>query len=289
MGPYLYFILLQKFLPCNNYFHLGQIVYFEKHYIKGIGNNSQIKKSMMSAAGGQNIHGISSGGSLDMLMLLFRTILMYFIVFVTMRIMGKREIGKLSIFDLVISIMIAEIAVFVLEDMNKKIIEGILPMFTLVGIQLLIAYLSLKNEKLRRLFEGKFSFIIENGRINREEMNRQRYNLDDLLLQLRQSKVTDVANVEFAILEPSGKLTVVEKREGEEDTPASEGQSLFHFEGLPLPLIMDGKVQDESLEKIGKTRFWLKSELQLKGVKEFKDVFFCTFDHRGRWFIDRKK
>ncbi|MEK3720987.1 DUF421 domain-containing protein [Paenibacillus sp. FSL H8-0034] len=222
-----------------------------------------------------------------MLMLFFRTIFVYFIVFVTMRIMGKREIGKLSVFDLVISIMIAEIAVFVLEDMNKSLMDGILPMFTLVGVQLIIAYLSLKNEKIRRLFEGKSSLIIENGKLNREEMRRQRYNLDDLLLQLRQSKVMDVANVEFAILEPSGKLTVVEKKE-----PAAapaEGKSLFRYEGLPLPLIMDGKVQDENLEKLGKTRFWLKSELQTQGIKEFKDVFFCTFDHRGKWFVDRRR
>ncbi|MEK3913991.1 DUF421 domain-containing protein [Paenibacillus sp. FSL H7-0331] len=222
-----------------------------------------------------------------MLMLFFRTIFVYFIVFVTMRIMGKREIGKLSVFDLVISIMIAEIAVFVLEDMNKSLMDGILPMFTLVGVQLIIAYLSLKNEKIRRLFEGKSSLIIENGKLNREEMRRQRYNLDDLLLQLRQSKVMDVANVEFAILEPSGKLTVVEKKESA--AAPAEGKSVFRYEGLPLPLIMDGKVQDENLEKLGKTRFWLKSELQLQGIKEFKDVFFCTFDHRGKWFVDRRR
>jgi uncharacterized membrane protein YcaP (DUF421 family) len=118
-------------------------------------------------------------------------------------------------------------------------------------------------------------------------MKRQRYNLDDLLLQLRQSKVMDVGDVEFAILEPSGKLTVVEKKENAAE-PSGE-PSPYRYEGLPLPLIMDGKVQDEGLEKIGKTRFWLKSELQLKGIKDFKDVFFCTYDYRGKWYIDRRK
>jgi uncharacterized membrane protein YcaP (DUF421 family) len=237
---------------------------------------------------GQNIHGISSGEEpLDVLTLFFRTILVYFIVFLTMRIMGKREIGKLSVFDLVISIMIAEIAVFVLEDMNKPVVEGVLPMVTLVGIQILIAYLSLKNQTIRKLFEGKPSFIIQNGKLNREEMKRQRYNLDDLLLQLRENKVKDVADVEFAILEASGKLTIVEK-EKLFTAPPSEPLDQIRYEGLPLPLIMDGKVQDESLEKLGKTRFWLKNEMQQKGVKDFKDVFFCTFDHRGNWFIDHK-
>lgn len=218
--------------------------------------------------------------------LFVRTVLVYLIVFLTLRIMGKREIGKLSVFDLVISIMIAEIAVFVLEDLNKPMVEGILPMVTLVAIQLLIAYISLKNERLRRIFEGKPSAIIDRGKLNREEMRKQRYNLDDLLLQLRENKVMNVADVEFAVLEPSGKLTISEKKP---KTQHSEGQASFRYEGLPLPLIMDGKVQDESLDKLGKTRFWLKSELQSQGVKDFKEVFFCSIDHRGKWFIDKKR
>lgn len=224
---------------------------------------------------------------MDILALFFRTILVYFIVFLTLRIMGKREIGKLSLFDLVISIMIAEIAVFVLEDMAKPLAEGIVPMVTLVVIQMFIAYVSLKNEKLRRIFEGRPAMVIQNGKLNREVMRRHRYNLDDLLLQLRQNKIVDVADVEFAILEPSGKLTVVEKDASSQ--PAAKQEVKIRYEGLPLPLIMDGKVQDHNLEKLGKTRFWLKSELQDRGVQDFKDVFFCTIDHRGKWFIDKQR
>src|SRR5690606_34135927 len=102
-----------------------------------------------------------------------------------MRIMGKREIGKLSVFDLVISIMIAEIAVFVIDEPALPLMHGLLPMFTLVVIQVIIAYLSLKSQKVRTLFDGRPSFIIENGKLNRDEMSKQRYSLDDLLLQLR--------------------------------------------------------------------------------------------------------
>lgn len=223
---------------------------------------------------------------MDMVTLFFRTLLIYAVVFITMRVMGKREIGKLSVFDLVISIMIAEIAVFVLEDTGKPLMEGILPMFTLVVIQLLIAYISLKSERLRRFIEGRPSPLIENGKLNQEEMKRQRYNLDDLLLQLRENRVLNVADVEFAILEPSGKLTVAERKPVKEPPAKAAG---FRYEGLPLPLIMDGKVQDESLQKLGKTRFWLKSQLQAHGIKDFKEVFFCSVDHRGKWFIDKKR
>ena len=219
-----------------------------------------------------------------------------------LRIMGKREIGKLSVFDLVISVMIAEIAVFVIEDTQKPIIEGLLPMFTLVGIQLVLAYILMKNLTLRRLFDGRPSYIIENGKLNRSEMKRQRYNLSDLLLQLRQSNVINVADVEFAILETTGKLTVIRKDDlydnpststrGSTSMEASSElgdpivQTNIRYAGLPMPLIMDGHVMDSNLEKIGQSRFWLKNQIQMKGAQDFRDVFFCTIDHKGKLFIN---
>jgi uncharacterized membrane protein YcaP (DUF421 family) len=229
---------------------------------------------------------------MEILNLFVRTVFVYFVVFLMLRLMGKREIGKLSLFDLVISIMIAEIAVFVLEDTAKPIMEGIVPMATLVLIQILIAYITLKNEKLRRLFDGRPSVLIENGKLNREEMSKQRYNLDDLMHQLRQNKVMNVADVEFAILESSGKLSVVEKDRDpkhKESDQEHSNHNKYRFASLPVSLIMDGKVQDDSLEKIGKTRFWLKNQLQEKGIRDFKEVFFCSIDHRGQIFVDRKR
>jgi uncharacterized membrane protein YcaP (DUF421 family) len=243
---------------------------------------------------------------MELLTLFLRTILTYFIVFIMLRLMGKREIGKLSVFDLVISIMIAEIAVFVIEDTNKPMMEGILPMVTLVGIQILIAFITLKSLWLRQAIDGVPSIIIDNGKIQRDEMKRQRYNLNDLMLQLRQNHVTDVEEVAFAILETTGKLTVVKKEdfhgnhsglhnqphvrnlqwEASEELTEQQTDPRIRYEGLPLPLIMDGKVLDKNLEKIGRNRFWLKNQIQLKGVKDFKEIFFCTIDHRGRIFVD---
>ncbi|MDR6881758.1 DUF421 domain-containing protein [Bacillus sp. 3255] len=228
---------------------------------------------------------------MDILTIFLRTVLIYFVVFLMLRLMGKREIGKLSLFDLVISIMIAEIAVFVLEDSAKPLMSGLVPMATLVLIQIVIAYVTLKNRTLRILFDGEPSVIIKQGMIDREEMKKHRYNLDDLMLQLRQNKIMNVADVEFAILEPSGKLSVMEKKEKEQETVVDEHglKGTIRYEGLPLPLIMDGKVQDDNLEKIGKTRFWLKNQLQIKGARDFKEVFYCSIDHRGRMFLDRKR
>ncbi|WP_127587827.1 DUF421 domain-containing protein [Paenibacillus koleovorans] len=226
----------------------------------------------------------------DIPTLLLRTVAIYFVIFLMMRIMGKREIGKLSVFDLVISFMIAEIAVFVIEDTNMPMIHGLLPMFTLVLIQVLLAYLTLKSQTVRSWFDGKPSFLIENGKLNREEMKKQRYTLDDLMVQLRENKVTNVADVEFAMLETSGKLSVIEKPKPMSGSKGKAGGPVqYRYEGLPVPVIMDGKVQDKNLEKLGKTRFWLKNQLQEKGVNDLKDVFFCTIDYKGRFYLDMKR
>ncbi|MNJ52808.1 hypothetical protein D3C77_481620 [compost metagenome] len=213
-----------------------------------------------------------------------------------MRIMGKREIGELSIFDLVISIMIAEIAVFAIEDMNRPLYDGFVPMITLLLIQIAIAMLSLRSRGIRFLFDGKPSVIIQNGQINREEMKRQRYNLDDLLMQLRANNIDNVADVEFAVLETSGQLSVIPRSEDssegnnqDSNSPqASDAKviSKIRYEEIPLSLIMDGKVQDQNLEQIGKTRFWLKNQIQARGVKDFKEIFFCSIDHQGKLYIN---
>lgn len=252
---------------------------------------------------------------------LWRTVLIYFVTYLVIRLMGKREIGKLSVFDLVISIMITEMAVFVVEEPDRPLWHAVLPMVVLAGTQIGIAYLQLKSRRFRLLFEGKPSPLIEGGKLNREEMGKQRYSLDDLLLQLREKNVTNVADVEFAVLEPTGRLTLVKKEEtakegGEkaqggaanrpDDAQASRvpnrkdgesrggmsssegGKPSIRFEGLPVPLVMDGKVQEAGLRKIGQNRFWLQRELRARGVKDVKDVFLCTIDHRGRLFVDVK-
>ncbi|RAR40560.1 DUF421 domain-containing protein [Paenibacillus sp. MDMC362] len=254
-----------------------------------------------------------------MTILILRTILMYVVIFITMRIMGKREIGKLSIFDLVISIMIAEIAVFVLEDIKKPIWEGLAPIVVLVAIQVGLAYIGLKNRKIRLFADGKPSVLVSRGRLHRKEMARLRYNLDDLMQQLRGKDIDSLADVEFAILETSGQLTVIPKDTGSSSNGSSNSSSSssntsgvtnssstsspsekenptvvdipydkITYEGLPIPLILDGKVQDENLELIQKTRFWLKNEIQHYGAKDFKDIFLCSIDHKGRIYIDRK-
>lgn len=224
----------------------------------------------------------------------WRTVLIYFVVLLTMRLMGKREIGKLSIFDLVISIMIAEMAALIIDDPHMPMVEGLLPIVTLLLIQIGTSILALKSRKVRLWFDGKPSYLIENGRLNAKEMKKQRYTLDDLTMQLREKSIERVADVEFAVLETSGKLSVIEKQQRDSPQLASNSKepgtmkTKIKYEGLPMPLIMDGKVQDDNLVKLGKTRFWLKNELQSRGVGDFKQVFYCTIDYQGQLYVNVK-
>jgi uncharacterized membrane protein YcaP (DUF421 family) len=209
----------------------------------------------------------------DLWIIFLRTLLIYFLIFMMLRLMGKREIGKLSIFDLVISVMIAEIAVFVIEDPDRSLISGLMPMFVLVGIQILLSYWHLKNQRARSLLEGSPSVLIQNGQLNYHEMQRQRYNLDDLLQQLREKDIATVSEVAFAILENSGKLSIFKKP----------------MAFLPLPLIMDGVIQHEHLQKLGRDEQWLRKQLAKQTITEpIVNILYCVLESNEQLFVQYK-
>lgn len=220
--------------------------------------------------------------------LVLRTVFVYLFILVLMRIMGKREIGKLSIFDLVVSIMIAELAVISLENTQVPMINSLIPIVILFLTQITLSYVSLKSQRIRDIVDGKPSVLIEHGQIREMEMKKQRYNLDDLLMQLRENKIHTVSQVEFAILEPSGKLTVFPKEEYTEVTKKDIGIPTGEI-SLPEILVKDGEVQDEGLKKLNQNRFWLKTELKKRiGTSNFSKISFCSVDHNDEWFIDFK-
>lgn len=208
-----------------------------------------------------------------MWLIISRTFIIYFFVVFFFRLMGKREIGELSLLDIVISIMMAELAIIVIGDTSKHLFASIVPMLVLVVIQRVTAYISLKSKKFRDWFEGKPSIIILNGRIDKKEMQNHRYNFDDLILQLHEKGVKCVQDVEYAILEPSGKLSVFPKVK-----PESTG--FVHL------LIADGEIMEDSLKMIDKTKEWLKTELSKQGFDQIDQILYCTLDGANRWYID---
>ncbi|MGD8188861.1 DUF421 domain-containing protein [Brevibacillus ginsengisoli] len=204
-----------------------------------------------------------------------RTLFTYFFILILHRLMGKRELGKMSVFDVVISIMLAEMAVLVIVDVNRPAILFYLPMMLIAGLEIVMAFLSLKSKKIRDWIDGQPEMIMENGEIRDEAMRRNRLSMDDLLLKLRQKDVKSLADVEFAILETNGELSVFPKE-----------QKLTT--GLSVPLIIDGEIREEALQRIGQNKFWLKKEIRKYGVKSAKEVSFCSIDSRGIMFIDKK-
>lgn len=195
--------------------------------------------------------------------ILFRTVFLYIFVLVVFRLMGKREVGELSIMDLVVFVLIAECVAFALEDLKKPIFQHIFPILILLAIQFLNSLLTLKNKRVRDLIDGDPSLIVRDGVINEEEMRKQRYNLDDLFQQMREERVPSVQNIDYAFLEPSGKLSIFLKGE----------------EKLILPLIVDGQIIDKHLKLINQESDWLLEKLTEKGYVKPEDVFYCCYEN----------
>mgnify|MGYP001624010831 FL=1 len=208
---------------------------------------------------------------MDYLLILLKTIFFYFVIVLFYRFMGKREVGELSIIDLIVSILIAELAAISIEKYDSSVFLMLFPAALLVILQILIAKISLKSGKVRSLLDGDASVIIDNGKVNFKEMIKQRYNLEDLLTQLRAKEVKSIEEVEYAILETSGKLSVFTK-DANNSGP------------YPLPLILDGKVQQMTLKKIRRKEKWLNELLDSKKVK-LDDVFYAFYKDNQLFII----
>ncbi len=217
-----------------------------------------------------------------------RTLFSYFFLLISLRLMGKREIGKLSVFDLVVSIMMAEIAVFIIEDPKMPILHGIIPIITILLTQIIISYITLKSDKIRKVVEGRPTILISQGKILDKEMAKERYTLDDLLLQLREKNILNIADVELAILETSGKLSVFPKYDKQPLTKEDIGLGKNHQEQRHIPLIIDGVVQEANLQSLGRNSIWLKTKLKKLGYKNLNKLYYVSIDQKGELYIDKK-
>lgn len=205
------------------------------------------------------------GDWMEVFIVLFRTLLFYIIIALVYRFMGKREVGELSIMDLIVSILIAELAAIAIDKYKSNLLVTIVPIIVLVIVQIVLAKISMKSPTTREKIEGEPSIMINRGKVNFKEMLSQRYNLDDLLTQLREQSVKSIEDVDYAILETSGRLSIFLKNKDK---------------SYPLPVILDGKLDEETLIQIGKDHEWLNRSLEENHV-ELKDVFYAFYrkDH----------
>ncbi|MEL4030444.1 DUF421 domain-containing protein [Caldifermentibacillus hisashii] len=201
-----------------------------------------------------------------------RVVVVYLLIVLIFRLMGKREIGELGIIDLVVFIMIADIAVIAIERYNESFFKPLLPMGILVLIQVIFSQFSLRSRNFRKLVDGEPIIIIKDGKIIEKQMKKQRYNFDDLLMQLRENNIRYISDVEFAILEPTGKLSVIKKEKNKT--------------GYTVGLIIDGELQEEKLSELNLNKEWLYDELNKRGIKNLKEISFCSYEN-GKLYIDK--
>ena len=203
--------------------------------------------------------------------LIFTTVFMYFFIIFVYRLMGKKEVGQLSIVDLIVSILIAELIALSIQEGSKSIFISVVPILVLVGVQMFISYITLKNDKLRYIIDGKPIIIIKDGKLNFTEMSKLRYSLDDLLTQLRLQGVKSIDKVKYAVLENNGNLSVFNDNSD-----------------YPLPLILDGVIDYNALKEIKKDYNWLINSLKKKNI-EIDEVFYAFYTNNKTFIITRNE
>lgn len=216
-----------------------------------------------------------------------RTIVLYILVICAMRIMGKRQIGELQPSELVVAIMISDLATVPVSDIAIPLLSGVIPIMTLIIFEVTISFLTLKSEKARNIITGKPTYLIKDGIIAEKQMRNMRYNIEDLLEELRLKDCPNIADVHTAILETNGELSVVLKSDKRSVTP-NDLKIKPNQESIPLVLISDGKIRFEHLRELNKDIKWLEKKLADRNIKSTKDVFLFSIDSDGIITIQMK-
>lgn len=222
-----------------------------------------------------------------MVIIAIRTLILYTFVIMALRLMGKREIGQLQPFELVVILMISDMAAIPSEDVGIPLVSGIIPIMMLVFISISLSYLELKSERARDILNGTPSILIDRGRIVEHELVRNRLPLTDLVEELRMRSIPNIADVEFAILETNGQISVLPKSTKRPVTP-EDLKIQPAYEGLPVVFIMDGRLQKEEFASLGKSQAWLDNEIKKHQLKSIDEVFFASLDTSGKVYLQGK-
>ena len=223
-----------------------------------------------------------------MLVLMVRTLILYSIVVLSMRIMGKRQIGEMQPSELVVAIMISDLASVPMQSIDIPLLSGIIPVLTLIVAEVLMSFVSLKSRFLRRLITGEPSIIIYNGHVNEQELEKLRFNTNDLLEKLRVSGYPNIADVEVAVLETNGQLSIIPKAYARTVTVEDLELKKPKRECLPYMLISDGELNRTELSRSGKTEEWFQKTLKKRGISSYSEIFIASLDFEDGLFLQKK-
>lgn len=228
-----------------------------------------------------------------MVIILIRTVILYLIVLFTIRIMGKSELSKMSPFQLVVIFMIAELAAIPIESPAASLINGVIAIFTLLFLQVFISLISIKSEKIKNFLNGKPSILIEKGEINEKELKALRISINDLMEQLRIGNAPSLSDVEYAVMESNGELSIIPKADKKPVTPNDLSLAKSQ-ETMPLTLIADGTLYRSNLTSLEWDEAALKEHLAGLGLHDYSEVFFAFCDEAKKLHVyvsspDKKK
>ena len=216
-----------------------------------------------------------------------RVSIIYILVLVVMRIMGKREISQMQPFELVIAIMIADLASVPMSDTGIPIFNGIIPILALLLFQLIISIINLRSIKLRQIICGKPQILIYRGKIDEKALKKEKITINELQERLRQNNIFTLGDVEYAILETSGEISVIQKPEKRNTIP-EDFNITPEYEGIPYDLRIDGRIMYDNLKKIGKDEIWLKKQVDKFKIKP-ENALIVTFDGKEQIFCQEKE
>lgn len=223
-----------------------------------------------------------------MAIIFVRTVILYFAILISMRIMGKRQLGEMEISEFIVAALIADLAATPLQDIGIPLLNGLVPIIIMFCFEIIIAGLNMRSVKLRKLTYGRPEIIIRDGRIIREAMQKNRFTLDELMQELRAQGLTDTAQVEYAVLETNGQLSIILKSG---DQPATASQMGVDADDVSYAhiIINEGRILDNNLKLLGRDRRWLANELKRQNLRSADEVYILTLSENGSVFCQAKE
>lgn len=231
-----------------------------------------------------------------MIIVCIRTILLYSLVVLTMRLMGKRQIGELQPYEFVITIMISDLASLPMQDQRYPLLQGIVPIVTLLFLKTLITQIELKTQRARNILDGAPCILIYKGKINYDALKKQQINLDELFEELRLAKCFNLDEIQYAILENSGQLSILPKNYNSSSGSSSNSSGGSSSSGntdktskskvvLPKILVADGKINKHSITSINKSEEWIMNTLKNYGIESIDNILIAMYDTQGKFVI----
>ena len=217
-----------------------------------------------------------------------RTVILYFAILISMRIMGKRQLGEMEISEFIVAALIADLAATPLQDIGIPLLNGLVPIIIMFCFEIIIAGLNMRSVKLRKLTYGRPEIIIRNGRIIREAMHKNRFTLDELMQELRAQGLTDTAQVEYAVLETNGQLSIILKSGNQPATASQMGVDADDVSYAHI-IINEGRILDNNLKLLGRDRRWLANELKRQNLRSADEVYILTLSENGSVFCQAKE